>query len=58
MTKGDNVLITYKTQGCKTVLATFLEKDNAYFFKDIHGIFAISEKAIDSKEIILEVIED
>lgn len=59
MTKGDNILITYKNQNNNTLLALFLEKnDRGYLFKNINGVFIVTKKAIDSKKITLKVIED
>lgn len=58
MIKGDNVLIHDVIKNEK-VLATFYESiDGKYIFKNISGVFGISEDAEKLGVVKLEIIED
>lgn len=58
MNCGDFYSITY-TNYDKKITATFYEENNGiYFFKNKSGLFGISKKAIESKDIVLDLVED
>ena len=62
MQKGDNVLINYNTESNLQKVATFINQmsDNngvVYYFKDIHGLFALTESFINDRNITLTVLE-
>ena len=59
MIKGDNVLINYNTESNLQKVATFLGKqDNNNMFRDIDGIFGLSDNFIKTQGIIITVMED
>lgn len=58
MEKGDNVLINYIHQDKSTIAIFHGKRDGIYYLEDIHGIFAVSEKAVSMGEIVMDAIED
>ena len=59
MIKGDIVLINYNTESNLQKVATFLGKqDNNNMFRDIDGIFGLSDNFIKTQGIIITVMED
>jgi len=55
--KGDNVLIDYNN-GIKKVSTYLDSQDNTYKFKDISGLFLLTEDFIIQQGITITIVED